>query len=126
MIGLLAYLALLAAGAGAAVPRGARAVPERAAVAAAFVALRRAHSLMYAAFLEDPLTWALLGGGHGRWRCGPRVARAERRHEARRRSAVVAALAVAGAASPRCSSPTYPNYDAYFHLVWGRELHATA
>ena len=37
-------------------------VPERAAVAAAFVALI-AHTMMYAAFLEDPLTWTLLGAG---------------------------------------------------------------
>ena len=61
VIGLLVYLALLAA-ALARLFRGARRVPERAAVAAAFVALL-AHSLMYAAFLEDPLTWTLLGAG---------------------------------------------------------------
>jgi O-antigen ligase len=61
VIGLLAYLALLAA-ALARLFRGARRVPERAAVAAAFVALV-AHSMMYAAFLEDPLTWTLLGAG---------------------------------------------------------------
>jgi O-antigen ligase len=60
-IGLVAYLALLAA-ALARLFRGARRVPERAAVAAAFVALI-AHSMMYAAFLEDPLTWTLLGAG---------------------------------------------------------------
>lgn len=61
VIGLLVYLVLLAA-ALARLFRGARRVPERAAVAAAFVALL-AHSLMYAAFLEDPLTWTLLGAG---------------------------------------------------------------
>ena len=61
VIGLLVYLALLAA-ALARLFRGARRVPERAAVAAAFVALL-AHSMMYAAFLEDPLTWTLLGAG---------------------------------------------------------------
>jgi O-antigen ligase len=61
VIGLVAYLALLAA-ALARLFRGARRVPERAAVAAAFVALV-AHSMMYAAFLEDPLTWTLLGAG---------------------------------------------------------------
>jgi O-antigen ligase len=60
-IGLVVYLALLAA-ALARLFRGARRVPERAAVAAAFVALI-AHSMMYAAFLEDPLTWTLLGAG---------------------------------------------------------------
>jgi O-antigen ligase len=61
VIGLVVYLALLAA-ALARLFRGARRVPERAAVAAAFVALV-AHSMMYAAFLEDPLTWTLLGAG---------------------------------------------------------------
>jgi O-antigen ligase len=61
IVGLLVYLALLAA-ALARLFRGARRVPERAAVAAAFVALL-AHSMMYAAFLEDPLTWTLLGAG---------------------------------------------------------------
>jgi O-antigen ligase len=61
LIGLVVYLALLAA-ALARLFRGARRVPERAAVAAAFVALV-AHSMMYAAFLEDPLTWTLLGAG---------------------------------------------------------------
>ena len=60
-IGLVVYLALLAA-ALARLFRGARRVPERAAVAAAFVALV-AHSMMYAAFLEDPLTCTLLGAG---------------------------------------------------------------
>jgi O-antigen ligase len=61
VVGLVVYLALLAA-ALARLFRGARAWPERAAVAAAFVALV-AHSMMYAAFLEDPLTWTLLGAG---------------------------------------------------------------
>ena len=42
--------------------RGARGVPVRAAVAAAFVALL-VHTMIYAAFLEDPLTWALLAVG---------------------------------------------------------------
>ena len=60
-IGLVVYLALLAAALARSF-RGARRVPERAAVAAAFVALV-AHSMMYAAFLEDPLTWTLLGAG---------------------------------------------------------------
>jgi O-antigen ligase len=61
LIGIVVYLALLAA-ALARLFRGARRVPERAGVAAAFVALV-AHSMMYAAFLEDPLTWTLLGAG---------------------------------------------------------------
>jgi O-antigen ligase len=59
--GLLAYLALV----GLAVARlfgRARESPWRAAIAAAFAALI-VHSLLYAAFLEDPLTWALAGVG---------------------------------------------------------------
>ncbi len=59
--GLLAYLLLL----GAALwrlGRGARRDPARAFVLAGFVALL-VHTLLYAAFLEDPLTWALLGAG---------------------------------------------------------------
>jgi hypothetical protein len=39
----------------------------------------------------------------------------------RRELAAVAALAVA-AAILFLVAPTYPNYDAYYHLVWGREL----
>jgi O-antigen ligase len=46
----------------AALLRGARRNPARAAVAAAFVALVF-HTLLYADFLEDPETWALLGIG---------------------------------------------------------------
>ena len=36
--------------------------PSRAAVAAAFAALL-AHTMLYAAFLEDPMTWTLLAVG---------------------------------------------------------------
>jgi O-antigen ligase len=61
LLGLIAYLALLAA-ALARLGHNARYAAERAAVLAAFVALV-AHTLMYAAFLEDPLTWVLLGAG---------------------------------------------------------------
>jgi O-antigen ligase len=61
LIGLLAYLALLAA-AFARLLRGAGHTTARAAIAAAFLALVF-HTLVYAAFLEDPLTWALLGIG---------------------------------------------------------------
>jgi O-antigen ligase len=60
-VGLAAYLLLLGA-AFVRLLRGARRLGERAAVAAAFTALV-AHSMMYAAFLEDPLTWVLLGVG---------------------------------------------------------------
>jgi len=59
--GLALYLALVAA-ALAALLRGARRSIARAAVAAAFVALV-VHTLLYAAFLEDPLAWALLAVG---------------------------------------------------------------
>jgi O-antigen ligase len=61
VIGLAAYLLVV----GLATVRlfgGARRSPWRAAVAAAFSALV-VHSMMYAAFLEDPLTWALMGVG---------------------------------------------------------------
>jgi len=61
LIGLLAYLALLVL-AFLRLFRGAAVGPVRAGVAAAFAALV-VHSFMYAAFLEDPLTWALLGVG---------------------------------------------------------------
>ncbi|MEJ7796971.1 MAG: O-antigen ligase family protein [Solirubrobacteraceae bacterium] len=61
--GLLVYLALLVV-AIAGLLRGARLSIARAAVAAAFVALV-VHTLLYAAFLEDPLAWALLAVGAG-------------------------------------------------------------
>jgi O-antigen ligase len=60
-IGLAVYLALLAT-ALARLLRGAGRSPARAVVAAAFVALVL-HTWLYAAFLEDPLSWALLGIG---------------------------------------------------------------
>jgi O-antigen ligase len=60
-IGLAAYLVLMLA-AFARLAHRARGAPERAAVAAAFTALV-AHTMMYAAFLEDPLAWTLLGAG---------------------------------------------------------------
>ncbi len=59
--GLAAYLALLAV-AFWRLGRGARKRPERAYLLAAFAGLL-VHTLLYAAFLEDPLTWALLGVG---------------------------------------------------------------
>ena len=59
--GLVLYLALVGV-AIATLLRGARRSIARAAVAAAFVALV-AHTLLYAAFLEDPLAWALLALG---------------------------------------------------------------
>lgn len=59
--GLALYLALLGA-AFAVLFRGVREDPVRAALAAAFAALVL-HTWSYASFLEDPLTWALLGTG---------------------------------------------------------------
>jgi O-antigen ligase len=61
LIGELAYLALVLTAA-IVLLRGARADPARAAIAAAFIALMF-HTLLYADFLEDPFTWALLGIG---------------------------------------------------------------
>ena len=61
IVGLAAYLALLWFALRRLLP-GARVGAARAGVAAAFVALV-VHTLLYAAFLEDPLTWALLGVG---------------------------------------------------------------
>ncbi len=59
--GLVLYLALVAVAIWVLL-RGARRSIARAAVAAAFVALV-VHTLLYAAFLEDPLAWALLAVG---------------------------------------------------------------
>jgi O-antigen ligase len=61
VVGLALYVALLAL-ALARLFRGVRGSPVRAVVAAAFAALLF-HTMLYAAFLEDPLTWALLGVG---------------------------------------------------------------
>jgi putative inorganic carbon (HCO3(-)) transporter len=61
LIGELPYLALVIVAAVVLV-RGARGDPARAAVAAAFLALVF-HTLLYADFLEDPVTWMLLGVG---------------------------------------------------------------
>jgi putative inorganic carbon (HCO3(-)) transporter len=59
--GLVLYLALVGV-ALVGLLRGARASIARAAIAAAFVALV-VHTLLYAAFLEDPLAWVLLAAG---------------------------------------------------------------
>jgi putative inorganic carbon (hco3(-)) transporter len=61
VIGELVYLALVVA-ALATLLRGAREDPRRAAIGAAFAALVF-HTLLYADFLEDPVTWALLAVG---------------------------------------------------------------
>ncbi len=62
LIGLLAYLALLVAALARLFRGAARAGPVRSGIAAAFAALV-VHTLVYAAFLEDPLAWALLAVG---------------------------------------------------------------
>ena len=59
--GLVLYLALVVVALGTLL-RGRRRSIARAATAAAFVALV-VHTLLYAAFLEDPLAWALLAVG---------------------------------------------------------------
>ena len=61
MIGLAAYVALLIV-AFAVLFRGAGRSPPRIAVAACFAALVL-HTWTYADFLEDPITWTLLGIG---------------------------------------------------------------
>jgi O-antigen ligase len=61
LVGLLVYLALVVAALITLLERS-RADPARVAVAAAFVALLF-HTLLYADFLEDPITWTLLAIG---------------------------------------------------------------
>ena len=103
--------------------RGARGDPARAARRRGVRRARRCTRCTYAAFLEDPLTWALLGVGAG---ARAAAADAAQRREPHRAGAgaelrVVGALALA-ALLAWALVPTYPNYDAYYHLVWGREL----
>jgi O-antigen ligase len=69
VIGELVYVALVVV-ALVVLVRGARANPARAALAAAFAALL-AHTMLYADFLEDPFTWALLGIGAALARASP-------------------------------------------------------
>ncbi|HEU4979384.1 MAG TPA: O-antigen ligase family protein [Solirubrobacteraceae bacterium] len=76
VVGLAVYLALLAA-AFWRLFDGARGIAARCAVAAAFAALV-VHTFMYAAFLEDPLAWALLGVGTALARAMPRLVRHRR------------------------------------------------
>jgi O-antigen ligase len=67
VIGLALYVALLVA-ALRLLLRDARSSIARGALAAAFVALQ-VHTMMYAAFLEDPLAWALMAVGVGLVSC---------------------------------------------------------
>jgi O-antigen ligase len=62
VIGLLAYVALLAAALLTLARGGLRRTPVRVAILAAFVALV-VHSWAYADFVEDPITWVLLAVG---------------------------------------------------------------
>ena len=61
VIGLILYLPLMLVAA-LTLLSGARSSGERAAIAAAFLALAL-HTMLYADFLEDPVTWTLLGVG---------------------------------------------------------------
>jgi O-antigen ligase len=61
LVGEVVYLVLVIS-ALIALFRGTRADPARAAIAAAFLALLL-HTMLYADFLEDPITWALLAIG---------------------------------------------------------------
>jgi O-antigen ligase len=62
IVGLAVYLALLVAALARLFRGGVRRSPLRSYIAAAFVALL-VHTMVYAAFLEDPITWALLAIG---------------------------------------------------------------
>jgi hypothetical protein len=62
VVGLLAYAALLGTGIAVLFTAASGATPARCAAAAAFVAMI-VHSLGYAAFATDPITWALLAVG---------------------------------------------------------------
>jgi putative inorganic carbon (hco3(-)) transporter len=61
-VGVLAYAALVLAGLGALLGAAPSIPPARTALVACFVAMI-VHSLVYAGFLTDPATWALLGLG---------------------------------------------------------------
>jgi O-antigen ligase len=80
LIGEVAYVAFVVV-ALVALLRGARADPARAAIGAAFLALVF-HTMLYADFLEDPVTWALLGAGMALGRAVPQPAPARRRTRA--------------------------------------------
>jgi O-antigen ligase len=62
LVGLAAYVALLAAAFARLLRGPLRSAPARAAVLAAFAGLV-VHTMLYAAFLEDPVTWVLLAAG---------------------------------------------------------------
>jgi O-antigen ligase len=62
VIGLIVYVALVAAALVVLFGRGVRSSPARATLAALFVVMI-VHSFGYASFLEDPATWAVLALG---------------------------------------------------------------
>ena len=80
LIGEVSYVALVVV-ALVSLLRGARGDPVRAAIAAAFLALVF-HTMLYADFLEDPVTWALLGAGMALARAAPQPEPARRRARA--------------------------------------------
>ena len=79
IVGLAVYLALLVAALARLFGGGVARSPLRSYVAAAFVALL-VHTMVYAAFLEDPITWVLLAIGIA-LAAGPLPERAARREE---------------------------------------------
>jgi O-antigen ligase len=88
LIGELVYVALVLVALFVLI-QGARSDAARAALAAAFVALVL-HTNLYADFLEDPLTWTLLGVGAALAAAQPVSVVARRRRAREGRSAVAA------------------------------------
>jgi O-antigen ligase len=80
VIGEVSYVALVVV-ALVALLRRARGDPVRTAIAAAFLALVF-HTMLYADFLEDPVTWALLGAGIALARAAPQPEPVPRRARA--------------------------------------------
>ena len=80
IVGLAVYLALLVAALARLFGGGVARSPLRSYIAAAFVALL-VHTMVYAAFLEDPITWTLLAIGVA-LAAGPLPERAPRRRRA--------------------------------------------
>jgi putative inorganic carbon (HCO3(-)) transporter len=98
VIGLIPYIALVVC-ALICLVRGARGDPVRSAVAAAFGALVF-HTMLYADFLEDPTTWALLGIGMALAADGRRVhANAQRRLASDTSAAPAGSVSASSAAS---------------------------
>jgi putative inorganic carbon (HCO3(-)) transporter len=105
VVGELVYLALVVV-ALAALVRGARANPARAAIAAAFAALL-AHTMLYADFLEDPFAWALLGIGASLARASP-VGEARVAYGTKTATPIAPLAGSASGAVARASSTRWP------------------